>query len=117
MDSVRSITRKYKQLLHKVATDDFYKVDLTERVNCYVCTCGYITKTIDIDSGVTPMFLRCRKCNNMSKSTFYTDIAPDKDPELEWYRPTLKEILKMRKKEDIADHALAGGLNYRPIKH
>ena len=60
MMSQREVERRYKKLLHDVQTKDFYKIDLTKRVNCYGCpACKHITKTRDVDAGVTPMFFEC----------------------------------------------------------
>ncbi len=118
MESQREVERKYKKLLKDVATEEFYtKVDLTNRVNCYSCKCGHITKTIDIDSGVTPFYFSCDKCGEMATSSFYKDIAPSQLPTHEWYRPTLKQVLKMRRIvwEGLLDHVLQGGLDSRKI--
>jgi len=116
MDSQREIERKYKALLHDVATNDFYKVDLSNRVNCYMCqVCNLITKTIDVDSGVTPFIHTCEHCGNIAHSSFYQDIAPNLKPTQEWFRPSLKEVLKMRKKPGLLDHILQGGLDVRKI--
>ena len=118
MKSQRQIEREYNKLLKDVATNDFYKTDLKNRVNCYVCTkCGHITKTRDIDAGVTPFMHRCEKCNEIAQSTFYTDIAITQQPTEEWFRPTLKQVIKMRKDEDMLDHILKGGLDVRKINH
>lgn len=112
--SKRHIERRYNALLKDVETKDFYKVDLSNRVNCYVCTeCKHITKTKDIDAGVTPFLHYCEKCGNMAQSTFYKDIVPDFKPTEEWYRPTLKEVLKM--KYNTQEHILQGGLHFRKI--
>lgn len=116
MISQREIERKYSKLLNDVETNDFYKVDLTNRVNCYVCqTCKHITKTKDIDSGVTPFMSHCESCGNYAQSTFYKDIAPDQPHTWEWFRPSLKQVLKMRKNEGMLDHILSGGLELRKI--
>ena len=120
MESQRSIERKYKKLLNDVATKDYYKTDLTNRVNCYRCKeCGHITKTKDVDAGVTPFMHNCEECQEMAYSSMYQDIAPDKEPTKEWYRPSLAETLKYRKKpygEAMLDHILKGGLEVRTIK-
>ncbi len=124
MRSVKEVTKEYNKLIADVETNEFYKIDLTNRVNCYTCEeCGHITKTIDIDAGVTPFMFTCEKyketamcsCKNItSNSSFFNDIAPNQAPTFEWYRPTLKQVLKMRAKEDgLLDHILQGGLDYR----
>ena len=117
MISQREVERRYNKLLKDVETDDYYKIDLTNRVNCYVCDCGHITKTKDIDAGTTPFFHRCERCGTLAKSTFYKDIIPDKQPTEEWYRPTLKEAYKMRKEPEMLNHVLNGGLALRKIKN
>jgi RNase P subunit RPR2 len=118
MKSQKQIERDYNKLMNDVATLDYYKTDLTNRVNCYTCQkCGHITKTKDIDSGVIPFMFTCEKCGNIAYSSFFEDIAPLQEPTFEWYRPTLKQILKMRKKRDsMLDHIFNGGLDYRKIK-
>lgn len=118
MISQREVARKYEKLLKKVKEDDFYKINLENRVNCYVCQkCTRITKTQDIDAGVTPMMFTCRFCGSSARSTFYKDIEPDLIIHGVWYRPTLKEVLKMRKEEFMLDHILSGGLKYRENNH
>lgn len=115
MKSQREVERKYTSLIKAVETKDYYtSIDLTNRVNCYVCENGHLTKTKDIDAGVTPMFIRC-DCGSMSKSSFYKDIAPNVLPTKEWYRPTLKQLFKMRSNDDMLDHILNGGLELRLI--
>lgn len=109
MMSQRDIERKYKKLEIKPADPD--------RINCYVCSkCGYITKTIDIHYGVTPMFNSCTSCGSQSTSTWYRDIAPDQQPTHEWFVPTLKEIMKYRNNPSMIDHIFNGGLDFRKIK-
>lgn len=103
--------------MEDVATSDFYKIDLTNRVTCYTCSaCRHITKTKDIDVGVTPFMFVCEKCGNNANSSFYKDIAPTQNPTVEWYRPSLKEVFKLRKDEFLVDHILRGGLHFRIIK-
>jgi hypothetical protein len=117
--SVREVERKYADLLRDVETNEFYtKVDLTNRVNCYRCkSCGGITKTIDIHSGVTPFIFECMFCKGDAYSTFYTDIAIAAKPSFEWYRPSLEETLKLRKEPMTLDHVLQGGLISRPLNY
>lgn len=110
------IEKLWNNLLNDVATNDFYKKDLTNRVNCYTCaTCGYVTKTRDIDAGVTPAFIPCTRCNATASSSFYKDIAPFQEPTHEWYRPKLEYVLKLKNKPNLLDHFLNGGLDYRKI--
>ena len=115
--SQREVERRYQVLIKDVETKDFYKsVDLTNRVNCYSCaTCGHITKTKDVDAGVTPMFFDCEKCGKQASSSFFRDIAPNQQPTIEWYRPSLKEVIGFRKKQFLLDHVLGGGLHFRKI--
>ncbi len=115
--SKREIERKYNKLLQEVSTKDFYKIDLTNRVNVYSCACGNKFKTIDRDAGVTPMFLMCDVCGTLATSSFYKDIAPELEPTTEWYRPNLNQLLKMRSKDNgMIEHVLSGGLECRKIK-
>lgn len=88
------------------------------RVNCYKCDhCKNVTKTIDVDNGVTPMLIGCDNCGQMAKSTFYTDIVPGQPPTKEWYRPTLEKVMKMHRRgyTNLMDHVLNGGLDIRPV--
>jgi len=113
----KQIIRRYNKLIEDVATKDFYKIDLTNRVNCYTCSvCHHITKTKDVDPGVTPMFFPCEKCARTARSSFYRDIAPHLKPTIEWYRPTLAEVLTKRENAALLDHIFNGGLDSRPVK-
>ena len=109
------ITKKYNELLNDVATNDFYKKDLTNSVNVYTCPDGHITKTVDVDAGVTPFMHKCSKCNKWATSSFYKGIAPNEEPVEEWYRPTLEETLKLANNTALLDHVLKGGLLCRKI--
>lgn len=114
----KDIERLYNKLMKDVAEKDFYKIDLTNRVNCYTCPkCKHITKTKDTDAGVTPMFFTCEDCGcSNAVSSMYRDIAPYLQPTIEWYRPTLEQVLKM-KNEGLVEHILMGGLDFRKIKN
>lgn len=117
MKSQREVERKYNRLLEDVKTKEFFKIDLTNRVNCYTCqTCGHITKTKDVDAGVTPFMHTCESCGQTAYSSFYKDIAPHLKPTQEWYRPTLERVLKMRRNSNLLDHILHGGLDVREIE-
>ncbi len=92
------------------------------RENVYICpVCGGYTTTIDVDDGVTPMFLRCRAtgkvgdCPGMAVSEMYPEgprpahIPP---PAFEWYRPSDDEAAKME--PAMQEHVRKGGLEIRP---
>lgn len=89
-------------------------------VNAYRCMkCGADTVTIDVDEGVTPMFLGCKAtpgCDGTAQSLEYfaDDIGPDPVPTYEWYRPTLKWA--RRKGMEVLSHVRQGGLMLRPVK-
>ncbi len=116
--SIREVSRRYFKLKHDLETSPFYiSIDLTNRVNNYICTiCNYVTKTKDIDRGVTPMFHTCAHCKSRAASTMYRDTMPELEPIEEWYRPSFNEILKMRNKPEVLEHVLMGGLLNRKIK-
>lgn len=122
----QEIKNKYEKLMEDVKTNDYYtKIDMTNRVNYYICrNCNKAIKTIDIDRGCTPFMIR-HECGNMANSVFYTDIpALSKlKPEKEWYRPTLDEIFKWKENQSEEmfnynfDHLMNGGLFSRAIKN
>lgn len=112
--SQREVTKKYNEMLQHGEIKGEVKPN---RVNCYKCPCGHITKTIDVDKGVTPFMHKCESCGGTATSTFYNDIVPHQEPTEEWFRPTLEAVWKMRKKDDgMLDHILNGGLDLRKIK-
>lgn len=115
MISQREVERQYHKLSEKVKKDSYYNIDLNNRVNCYSCDCGHITKTKDVDAGVTPFIHNCEMCGKMAKSSFYNDTHPDLLPTQEWYRPSLNEVLKLRSKPHVLDHVFNGGLMSRKI--
>jgi hypothetical protein len=116
----QQIEEKYNALMQDVATKHYYtRINLTNRVNCYVCPspiCNHITKTRDVDAGVTPMHHRCEKCGGWASSTGYRDFRPDQQPTQEWFRPTLEQVQQIAKENPyLLDHILSGGLDVRPI--
>lgn len=116
MKSVREVVRQYNSMLKRVAGRQMFGEN-GNGVNCYVCDgCGHITKTVDVDPGVTPFMHICEKCGGWARSTMYRDIAPDQKPTQEWYRPTLEQCLKFRKHESMLQHVLDGGLDIRKLK-
>ena len=90
-----------------------------DKFNCYKCiACGYITKSIDRDVGIIPFHLNCDVCGEHAHSTFYTDIVKDRMPTVEWFRPSLSDVQKIRnRKPELVVHVLSGGLVHRKIKY
>jgi hypothetical protein len=116
--TVKLITEKYNALIEDVQTNDYYtRIDLTNRVNCYQCPgCKDVTKTKDVDRGVTPAMISCSWCGSVAHSTFYKDIAPYRLHTKEWYRPSLEEVLEIAaSKENAVEHILMGGLVMRDV--
>ena len=91
--------------------------------NAYVCQkCRYVTLTVHIDEGVTPMFLNCRKpggidaCDGTAVSFMYNlpgslALSPDDklNPTHEWYKPGPDQKLSDFEK----DHVDNGGVLLR----
>lgn len=95
--------------------------------NAYFCDkCLNYIVTIDIDVGVTPMFLACRAtedCPGTMVSMMYPDEPwPERDPggreiptepNFEWFKPSLKNA--RRRGPEMYDHVRRGGLDIRPV--
>lgn len=78
-------------------------------VNAYTCdTCGLNTVTIDVDLGVTPMFLACRRtpgCKGRGVSAGYPKADPPAELlahlDWEWYlADPAHELLALRPRTD-----------------
>lgn len=112
--SQREIEINYNKLLQI----EELKGDVDEnRINNYVCdSCKIITKTIDVDKGVTPFMHTCKSCGELARSTFYNDIEPRLAVVQEWYRPSLEECYKLKNKPHVLDYVFQGGLLNRPKK-
>lgn len=104
----RDVTKRYKKMLRSIEGEEYFK----GKENCYTCQeCGRVTKTIDVDSGVTPMGIECPFCHGEAMSSFYSDIAPNVKATYEWYRPTLEETLSLVDEHFFTvNHILSGGL-------
>jgi hypothetical protein len=99
---------------------------LKGRINVYACTppltqssvkggCGHWIVTIDRDTGVTPMFVKCGHCGGMATSRMYK-VGFGLEPTHEWFRPaTVNEIPVEYRGEGSIDHLRNGGLVMRPI--
>lgn len=86
-----------------------------ERRNAYFCkACKRLTITVDIDKGVTPMFILCPHCNCSATSFMYQlpgALHIGVEADYEWYKPNEKETLMLSKVE--AEHVFNGGLLMR----
>lgn len=88
--------------------------------NLYACTmCKHFIITIDVDNGVTPFMIRCKRkgCKGTMQSAFYKPLPAllqMKEPDFEWYRKTQKELVDVS--EDAREHASKGGLFLRERK-
>jgi hypothetical protein len=118
---------------------------MRNKKNAYFCdTCLHYIVTIDVDEGVTPMFLACRylgeptdprnTCKGQSHSMMYPDEPwPTHDPAgrpipttptWEWYKPDRAEMKRLLKKArqgstsaaGTVDHVDKGGLLLRPAQ-
>lgn len=100
--------------------------------NAYYCdTCANYVVTIDVDDGVTPMFLACRAlgdpeevtntCGGMMRSMMYPpEPWPEHDgygeaiptePTWEWYQPDPVELAGVE--DGVREHVELGGLLLR----
>ena len=102
----KEIEARYNQLASKKMPEG------KDMVNCYHCwNCGNIIKTVNKDDGVTPVIIQCEVCGFEATSNFYLDLCPDKPSTHEWYRPSLKFVLKTT--PSVREHVLNGGLLLR----
>jgi hypothetical protein len=91
------------------------------RENVYTCPkCKGMTVTVDIDEGVTPMFLNCRAsgregdCDGMAVSAMYPKGPRPPHvpaPAWEWFKPTGKDYARLS--PAMKEHVDAGGLDIR----
>lgn len=85
-------------------------------INAWHCPkCGRNTVCIDVDPGVTPVFLKCRKtegCDGMAVSAGYPNSEPPeritKQLEWEWALPTPEQYKELD--EEMKKHIDEGGL-------
>jgi len=86
-----------------------------ERRNAYYCkACKRVTITVDINEGVTPMFILCPHCNCSATSFMYQlpgALHLGVEADYEWYKPNETETLILSKGE--AEHVFKGGLLMR----
>lgn len=84
-------------------------------LNVWTCRCGWELVAIDLDEGVTPMFVACEAdgCTMLASSAMYRDADPlgRRVPTHGWYRP---EALP-RDDRDAHHHLRQGGLLLREL--
>ncbi len=109
MISQREVTRRYNDIV------ECYKNEKPNGKNIYRCPNNHTMVTNDIDAGVTPFMKMCLKCHYMGTSSMYGYVPETLPIDAEWYRPTLKQALKMRDKPEMLEHVLNGGLEFRVV--
>lgn len=101
------------------------------RINVYVCEYNCLTVTVDVDEGVTPFMIKCRRrstkerplnpaltgadgeCKGTARSSFYPKGPKPRhigDPTHEWYKPDSLHGLSAAE----IQHVRQGGLLLRP---
>lgn len=87
------------------------RVAMVPRVQ-YEGGCGHAIITVDVDRGVTPMFIECPLCKVMMHSALYR-VEAGLTPTREWYRPGLAETESLE--AGARQHVEAGGLLLRDL--
>lgn len=103
------IEKRYNQLVNSIEKKEMY--DGRGTVDRYTCgTCGHIIYTTYRDKGVTPYTIRCNRCGGTKyhDKTYNKKTVPSYVMITDWYRPSLKDVLKMS--DGMIDHILNGGL-------
>lgn len=111
MESVRSVTRKYLEMVKLAESQE----PSYGTVNVYDCSNGHSTTTKDVDKGTTPFVIGCRFCKELAQSRMYRTGQNPEVIHVEFYRPSLKEALKLRKNPNLLEHVLNGGLLKREV--
>lgn len=104
-----NIEEKYNELVKSIETKRMY--DGRGTVDRYTCdTCGHIIYTTYRDKGVTPYTMRCSRCGGTKyhDKTYDKKIVPNYVTVMDWYRPSLEDVLKMS--DGMIEHVLNGGL-------
>jgi len=87
------------------------------KYNMYVCSRGHQVLSCDLDMGVTPMFVTCRRgglsgCGLTGESQMYPAGPPNSfnfPVELVWRKPTKGELRRARR-DNFIDYFDKGGL-------
>jgi hypothetical protein len=90
-------------------------------INAYKCnTCLKCVLTVDMDRGVTPMFMGCKAtegCNGTSNSAGYPKTSPPLEsldrPKYEWYRPEANALGLFHEDQQVDEYIRRGGLLLR----
>ena len=110
----KEIERRYNEMLNY----DSIKEGLQNKpiINIYLCSNGHQTVTKDVDAGTTPFMHLCatKGCMEFGRSKMY-QVDQTLEPVEEWFRPTLKQTLKMD--SGMQEHILPGGLEVRKINN
>ena len=112
MQDENTLFNEYVEMINEII-DEYGTISPQDKINCYVCKCGCIIKTIEVNHGVAPGHFKCESCGSLAEHTNYNDVAPDASPTHEWYRPTFEELLNMRDDEEAVYFILLGGLCIR----
>lgn len=99
-------------------------VEFQPRWNAYLCTSCYLCfVTVDVDDGVTPMFLSCRHCSGRMQSAMYASVNTwprklhNRPADGVWYKPKRMERRRMKREfPAMFQHVSKGGLILRPPK-
>lgn len=105
----KQIEKKYNALVDRIEGMRIY--DGRGTVDRYECQkCGCTMHTTYKDKGVTPFCTLCPECGGTMQhtKTFSKEVVPPFIKVLNWYRPTLKQTLKMP--DGIVEYILNGGL-------
>lgn len=100
---------------------DETKYDPRYKYNMYVCRKGHQTLSCDVDLGVTPMFIICRRpgCDATSESQMYPDPAglePHHFPVRLVFRLPTKDEKRKARRDNYIDHYDRNGLAMEFLK-
>lgn len=114
--------KKLKPLKGNNAFVDKPLPDFIGKYNAYLCkecNLGYLT--LDVDRGVTPMFMPCyatEGCTGTAVSAGYPEGDPPDEmgpPIIHWYIPSVSQMRDH--KISVQQHVAAGGLAARATKY
>lgn len=103
------IEKRYNELVKEIEGKIMY--DGRGKVDRYTCdTCGHIIYTTYRDKGVTPFTIKCTRCGGTKyhDKTYDKKTVPGYVVVMDWYRPSLEDVLKMS--DGMIEHVLNGGL-------